>query len=146
MTSDGPSTRRSKLLLVSLPTPPACRVGMHTDISALLSGPLAYAFPLLSLRTNKADVVVGIPSSVAEALDARDEKWRINGRYVRRIALVNGFWNVSIVNAHADMPLFRLFRARRSPIHETYALQQRKMLDGSNVLACVLALCTINRT
>jgi hypothetical protein len=94
---------------------------MHTDISALLSGPLAHAFPLLSLRTNKADVVVGIPSSVAEALDARGEKWRINGRYVRRIALY-GFWKVSIVNAHADMPLFRLFRARMSPIHETYAL------------------------
>jgi len=44
-------------------------------------GPLAHAFPLLSLRTNKADVVVGIPRSVAEALDARGEKWRINGRY-----------------------------------------------------------------
>jgi len=44
-------------------------------------GPLAHAFPLLSLRTNKADVVVGIPRSVAEALDERDEKWRINGRY-----------------------------------------------------------------
>jgi len=44
-------------------------------------GPLARAFPLLSLRTSKADVVVGIPRSVAEALDARGEKWRINGRY-----------------------------------------------------------------
>src|SRR5258708_32990572 len=98
-------------MMVSLPAEPACRVGMHSHISALLSGPLAYAFPLLSLRTNKADVVVGIPSSVAEALDARDEKWRINGRYVRRIALVNGFWNVSIVNAHSVIPLFRLFCA-----------------------------------
>ncbi|KAI9435580.1 DUF89 domain-containing protein [Lactarius indigo] len=44
-------------------------------------GPLAYAFPLLSLRTNKADVVVGVPRSVADALDARGEKWRVNGRY-----------------------------------------------------------------
>ncbi|KAI9428429.1 hypothetical protein H4582DRAFT_1866198 [Lactarius indigo] len=44
-------------------------------------GPLAYAFPLLSLRTNKADVVVGVPHSVADALDARGEKWRVNGRY-----------------------------------------------------------------
>ncbi|KAH9982017.1 hypothetical protein BJV74DRAFT_852635 [Russula compacta] len=44
-------------------------------------GPLARAFPILSLRTSKADVVVGIPRSVAEALDARDEKWRVNGRY-----------------------------------------------------------------
>ncbi|KAI0297018.1 hypothetical protein B0F90DRAFT_1742372 [Multifurca ochricompacta] len=45
-------------------------------------GPLARSFPLLSLRTNKADVAVGIPRSVAEALDARGEKWRVNGRYV----------------------------------------------------------------
>jgi hypothetical protein len=52
------------------------------------SGPLAHAFPLLSLRTSKADVVVGIPRSVAEALDARDEKWRINGRYVVRRSLL----------------------------------------------------------
>ncbi|KAI9459850.1 DUF89 domain-containing protein [Lactarius psammicola] len=44
-------------------------------------GPLAHAFPLLSLRTNKADVVVGVPRSVADALDARGEKWRVNGRY-----------------------------------------------------------------
>lgn len=44
-------------------------------------GPLAGSFPLLSLRTSKADVVVGIPRSVAEALDAQDEKWRVNGRY-----------------------------------------------------------------
>ncbi|KAH9976623.1 DUF89 domain-containing protein [Lactifluus volemus] len=44
-------------------------------------GPLAHAFPLLSLRTNKADVAVGIPQSVADALDARGEKWRVNGRY-----------------------------------------------------------------
>jgi damage-control phosphatase, subfamily III len=47
-----------------------------------LLGPLAHAFPLLSLRTNKADVAVGIPQSVADALDARGEKWRVNGRYV----------------------------------------------------------------
>ncbi|KAI0289666.1 DUF89 domain-containing protein [Russula brevipes] len=50
-------------------------------------GPLAGSFPLLSLRTSKADVVVGIPRSVAEALDAQDEKWRVNGRY----ALVSFF-------------------------------------------------------
>lgn len=50
--------------------------------NSFCSGPLARAFPLLSLRTSKADVVVGIPRSVAEALDARGEKWRINGRYV----------------------------------------------------------------
>ena len=44
-------------------------------------GPLAGSFPLLSLRTNKADVVVGIEQSVADKLDERGEKWRVNGRY-----------------------------------------------------------------
>ncbi|KAA1475715.1 DUF89 domain-containing protein [Dentipellis sp. KUC8613] len=44
-------------------------------------GPLAGAFPLLSLRTNKADVVVGVPQEVADALDAQGENWRVSGRY-----------------------------------------------------------------
>ncbi|KAI0063016.1 DUF89 domain-containing protein [Artomyces pyxidatus] len=44
-------------------------------------GPLASSFPLLSLRTNKADVVVGVSQEVADALDARGEKWRVNGKY-----------------------------------------------------------------
>jgi hypothetical protein len=35
--------------------------------------------------------VVGVPRSVAEALDARGEKWRINGRYVARSCYYNGF-------------------------------------------------------
>ncbi|KAI0049733.1 DUF89 domain-containing protein [Auriscalpium vulgare] len=48
---------------------------------SLALGPLAYAFPLLSLRTNKADVVVGVPQDVADALDAKGEKWRVNGKY-----------------------------------------------------------------
>ncbi|KIY74156.1 DUF89 domain-containing protein [Cylindrobasidium torrendii FP15055 ss-10] len=50
-------------------------------------GPLAGAFPILSLRTNKADVVVGVPSDVAAKLDASGEKWRVNGKY----ALIS-FW------------------------------------------------------
>lgn len=63
---------------------------MHNNMPNF-SGPLAHAFPLLSLRTNKADVVVGVPRSVAEALDARGEKWRISGRYVvRRSLLLTG--------------------------------------------------------
>jgi hypothetical protein len=49
--------------------------------------------------------MVGIPRSVAEALDARDEKWRINGRYVK--ALVNV---LDGTERHADMPSIRLFR------------------------------------
>ncbi|KAJ3499401.1 hypothetical protein NMY22_g19513 [Coprinellus aureogranulatus] len=43
-------------------------------------GPLAGAFPLLSLRTNKADVAVGVPRDVVERLDASEEKWRVDGR------------------------------------------------------------------
>lgn len=43
-------------------------------------GPLAGSFPILSLRTNKADVVVGVEKEVAERLDASEEKWRVDGR------------------------------------------------------------------
>jgi len=43
-------------------------------------GPLAGKFPLLSLRTNKADVVVGVDKEVAERLDKSGEKWRVDGR------------------------------------------------------------------
>jgi len=46
-------------------------------------GPVRGLFPILSLRTCKADVIVGLPDGVAEKLDA-DEKergWRINGKY-----------------------------------------------------------------
>ncbi|KAJ7147366.1 DUF89 domain-containing protein [Mycena filopes] len=44
-------------------------------------GPLAGSFPLLSLRTNKADVIVGVERSVAERLDSGGSKWRVDGRY-----------------------------------------------------------------
>ncbi|KAJ6482870.1 DUF89 domain-containing protein [Mycena vitilis] len=44
-------------------------------------GPLAGSFPLLSLRTNKADVVVGVERDVAERLDKEGSKWRVDGRY-----------------------------------------------------------------
>ncbi|KAI5120017.1 hypothetical protein M0805_008478 [Coniferiporia weirii] len=44
-------------------------------------GPLAGAFPILSLRTSKADVVVGVDQARADALDASGEKWRFNGKY-----------------------------------------------------------------
>lgn len=44
-------------------------------------GPLAGSFPLLSLRTNKADVAVGIDEKVAESLDNKGEKWRVSGKY-----------------------------------------------------------------
>jgi len=44
-------------------------------------GPLAGSFPLLSLRTNKADVVTGLERRNAELLDASGEKWRVDGRY-----------------------------------------------------------------
>ncbi|KZP30085.1 DUF89 domain-containing protein [Athelia psychrophila] len=44
-------------------------------------GPLAGSFPLLSLRTNKADVAVGINQAVADKLDGRGEDWRVSGKY-----------------------------------------------------------------
>ena len=43
-------------------------------------GPLAGDFPILSLRTNKADVAVGIPQAVADKLDQAGERWRVNGK------------------------------------------------------------------
>ncbi|KAF7294687.1 hypothetical protein MIND_01005800 [Mycena indigotica] len=51
-----------------------------TDFSVAL-GNLSGSFPILSLRTNKADVVVGVPREVAEKLDASGSKWRVDGRY-----------------------------------------------------------------
>jgi len=44
-------------------------------------GPLAGSFPLLSLRTNKADVVVGVEKDIVEKMDSSGEKWRVDGRY-----------------------------------------------------------------
>ncbi|CCM00959.1 uncharacterized protein FIBRA_03007 [Fibroporia radiculosa] len=44
-------------------------------------GPLAGAFPLLSLRTNKADVVVSVDQETEERLNRSGEKWRYNGKY-----------------------------------------------------------------
>ncbi|EMD35051.1 hypothetical protein CERSUDRAFT_116552 [Gelatoporia subvermispora B] len=52
----------------------------HTPFSTAL-GPLAGAFPILSLRTNKADVVVGVDKDVADRLDDSGEQWRYNGKY-----------------------------------------------------------------
>ena len=43
-------------------------------------GPLSGSFPILSLRTSKADVVVGVDQAKAYALDASGEKWRVNGK------------------------------------------------------------------
>ncbi|KAI0799597.1 hypothetical protein BC629DRAFT_1497088 [Irpex lacteus] len=44
-------------------------------------GTFGGVFPILSLRTNKADVVVDVPQEVADKLDAAGEKWRVNGKY-----------------------------------------------------------------
>jgi len=53
---------------------------VSTSFTAAL-GPLAGSFPLLSLRTNKADVAAGIPQEIADELDGRGEKWRVSGKY-----------------------------------------------------------------
>ncbi|RPD77052.1 DUF89-domain-containing protein [Lentinus tigrinus ALCF2SS1-7] len=44
-------------------------------------GPIAGKFPILSLRTNKADVIVAVDDDVAKKLDESGEKWRYNGKY-----------------------------------------------------------------
>ncbi|KAE9406130.1 DUF89 domain-containing protein [Gymnopus androsaceus JB14] len=44
-------------------------------------GPLAGSFPLLSLRTNKADVAVGLDEEVLKKTEAKDPKWRVNGKF-----------------------------------------------------------------
>jgi hypothetical protein len=36
---------------------------------------------LLVLRTNKADVCVGVPKDRLATLDAEDPEWRTNGKY-----------------------------------------------------------------
>ncbi|KAK4050006.1 Hairy/enhancer-of-split with YRPW motif protein 2 [Microbotryomycetes sp. JL201] len=44
-------------------------------------GPLRGLFPILSLRTCKADVCVGLEPGKAEELDEKEPKWRVNGKY-----------------------------------------------------------------
>ncbi|GAA6059403.1 hypothetical protein JCM10212_003635 [Sporobolomyces blumeae] len=44
-------------------------------------GPLRGQIDLLSLRTLKADTVVGLEKGTAERLDKEDDKWRVNGKY-----------------------------------------------------------------
>lgn len=57
------------------------RLHLHHNLATgILSGPLAGSFPLLSLRTNKADVVVGVKKELVEQLDNSGERWRVNGR------------------------------------------------------------------
>jgi hypothetical protein len=36
--------------------------------------------PLVTLRTLKAEVVVGLPPGMAERLQAEDARWLVNGR------------------------------------------------------------------
>ena len=52
------------------------------DPSPLPVGPLRGSFPILALRTNKADVAVGVDAKVAQELDEKGEKWRVNGKFV----------------------------------------------------------------
>lgn len=44
-------------------------------------GPLAGAISILTLRTLKADVCVGLAPGTAERLDAEDPSWRVSGKY-----------------------------------------------------------------
>ena len=72
---NGPLQLHSSQLLVSLNTLSSLFLRLIFHI-----GPLAGSFPILSLRTNKADVAVGVEQAAADELDARGEKWRVNGK------------------------------------------------------------------
>ncbi|KAG8908735.1 hypothetical protein FRB99_002973 [Tulasnella sp. 403] len=52
-------------------------------------GPLSGKVPILSLRTNKADVIVGLPEGLGEQMDSdpATEGWRTSGRYVNHIPI-----------------------------------------------------------
>ena len=77
MISYGPYRHHSKLLLVKHSI--RARRGPLVKLTFFV-GPLAGDFPILSLRTNKADVAVGIPQAVADKLDQAGERWRVNGK------------------------------------------------------------------
>ena len=57
-----------------------------TRYLTFLLGPLAGAFPILSLRTSKADVVVGVDQARADQLDKEDYTWRFTGKFVLEFA------------------------------------------------------------
>ncbi|KPV72089.1 uncharacterized protein RHOBADRAFT_48988 [Rhodotorula graminis WP1] len=44
-------------------------------------GPLRGHLNILSLRTNKADVCVGLPVGTEERVEKEDARWRVNGKY-----------------------------------------------------------------
>ena len=44
-------------------------------------GPLAGQFDILALRTNKADVCVGLADGVEQEVQSKDPNWRINGKW-----------------------------------------------------------------
>jgi damage-control phosphatase, subfamily III len=53
---------------------------MDEALKSSVLGPLCGSFPILSLRTNKADVAVGISGAAAERLDREGIAWRVNGK------------------------------------------------------------------
>jgi hypothetical protein len=55
-------------------------VPIDLPLNSRVLGPLCGSFPILSLRTNKADVIVGISEAVAEKLDREGVAWRVNGK------------------------------------------------------------------
>lgn len=44
-------------------------------------GPLKGQFPLVTFRTNKAHVLVGVEKAKANAAEAEDERWRVDGKW-----------------------------------------------------------------
>jgi len=59
-----------------------CHYPYNTPFSQAI-GPLAStpgAPPIVSLRTVKSDIVVGIPDGVGEKLDEEEKGWKISGK------------------------------------------------------------------
>jgi len=53
----------------------------HTASFQEALGPLAGTLNILTLRTLKADVCVGLEPGTAERLDKEDKTWRVSGKY-----------------------------------------------------------------
>ncbi|KAI5477683.1 duf89 domain protein [Pseudohyphozyma bogoriensis] len=71
--------QKSSLVIFNKLTSDGCWPTTTPFVDAL--GPLAGKFDLLSLRTCKADVCVGLEEGKSEELDKEDPTWRISGKY-----------------------------------------------------------------
>ncbi|KAH7919346.1 hypothetical protein BV22DRAFT_1040987 [Leucogyrophana mollusca] len=59
--------------LLTAPGVSSSTLRVHLSLDSSLQGPLGGSFALRSLRTNKADVAVGVPQEITDKLDVRCE-------------------------------------------------------------------------